>query len=41
MTYQPQSDFGTPASRAEDDVTLTIDGRAVTVPSGTSVMRHR
>ena len=39
MTYQPQSDFGTPASRAQDDVTLTIDGRAVTVPSGTSVMR--
>ncbi|NBU84844.1 MAG: formate dehydrogenase subunit alpha [Sphingomonadaceae bacterium] len=39
MTYQPQSDFGTPASRAQEDVTLTIDGRAVTVPSGTSVMR--
>ncbi|MFM8542514.1 MAG: formate dehydrogenase subunit alpha, partial [Chakrabartia sp.] len=39
MTYQPQSDFGTPASRAEDDMTLTIDGRTVTVPSGTSVMR--
>ena len=39
MTYQPQSDFGTPASRAQDDVTLTIDGRTVTVPSGTSVMR--
>ena len=39
MTYQPQSDFGTPASRAQEDVTLTIDGRAVTVPYGTSVMR--
>ena len=39
MTYQPQSDFGTPASRAQEGVTLTIDGRAVTVPSGTSVMR--
>jgi formate dehydrogenase major subunit len=39
MTYQPQSDFGTPALRAQDDVTLTIDGRTVTVPSGTSVMR--
>ena len=39
MKYQPQSDFGTPATRAQDDVTLTIDGRTVTVPSGTSVMR--
>jgi formate dehydrogenase major subunit len=39
MTYQPQADFGTPASTAEDVVTLTIDGRAVTVPAGTSVMR--
>jgi formate dehydrogenase major subunit len=32
-------DFGTPASRAEKQVTLTIDGRAVTVPEGTSIMR--
>ncbi len=39
MTYQPQSDFGTPASKSEDRVTLTIDGRTVTVPTGTSVMR--
>ncbi|MFM7027286.1 MAG: formate dehydrogenase subunit alpha [Chakrabartia sp.] len=39
MTYQPQEDFGTPASRAEEQVSLTIDGRAVTVPAGTSVMR--
>jgi formate dehydrogenase major subunit len=39
MGYEPQSDFGTPASRSETQVTLTIDGRAVTVPSGTSVMR--
>lgn len=39
MTYQPQSDFGTPASKSEDRVTLTIDGRTVTVPAGTSVMR--
>jgi formate dehydrogenase major subunit len=39
MTYQPQADFGTPASRADETVTLTIDGRAVTVPAGSSVMR--
>ena len=39
MTYQPQTDFGTPASRSEDQVTLTIDGRETTVPAGTSVMR--
>ncbi|MCW3849445.1 formate dehydrogenase subunit alpha [Sphingomonas sp. LB-2] len=38
MTYQPQSDLGTPAGTGEP-VTLTIDGRAVTVPAGTSVMR--
>jgi formate dehydrogenase major subunit len=39
MTYQPQRDFGTPASRSTEAVTLTIDGRSVTVPAGTSVMR--
>jgi formate dehydrogenase major subunit len=39
MTYQPQADFGTPASKSETMVTLTIDGRDVTVPAGTSVMR--
>ncbi len=39
MTYQPQQDFGTPASYAETQVTLTIDGRNVTVPAGTSLMR--
>jgi formate dehydrogenase major subunit len=32
-------DLGTPASLALDLVTLTIDGSAVTVPVGTSVMR--
>jgi formate dehydrogenase major subunit len=37
--YEPQADFGTPEVLAETSVTLTIDGRAVTVPSGTSVMR--
>jgi formate dehydrogenase major subunit len=39
MGYEPQKDFGTPESRSETVVTLTIDGRAVTVPLGTSVMR--
>ena len=32
-------DLGTPPSRAETSVTLTIDGFDVTVPEGTSVMR--
>ena len=32
-------DFGTPASEGTEPVTLEIDGRAVTVPAGTSVMR--
>ncbi len=32
-------DYGTPASKAEKAVTLTIDGFDVTVPQGTSIMR--
>jgi hypothetical protein len=32
-------DFGTPASEATEPVTLEIDGRLVTAPAGTSVMR--
>ena len=32
-------DHGTPASESEAAVTLEIDGRSVTVPEGTSVMR--
>jgi formate dehydrogenase major subunit len=39
MGYERQKDFGTPESRSTDMVTLTIDGRDVTVPAGTSVMR--
>ncbi|MFV0644761.1 MAG: formate dehydrogenase subunit alpha [Sphingomonadaceae bacterium] len=39
MGYERQADFGTPASNATDTVTLRIDGREVTVPAGTSVMR--
>ncbi len=32
-------DYGTPASRSEKTVTLTIDGQSITVPEGTSIMR--
>ncbi len=38
MTYQRQTDFGTPPGDGAP-VTLTIDGRSVTVPLGTTVMR--
>ncbi len=31
-------DYGTPASDATEQVTLTIDGQEVTVPAGTSIM---
>jgi len=34
-----EEDFGTPARESDQLVTLTIDGREVTVPAGTSVMR--
>jgi formate dehydrogenase major subunit len=37
--YEPEKDYGTPASTATETVTLTIDGVDVTVPAGTSVMR--
>jgi formate dehydrogenase major subunit len=44
MTYhQPglvsEIDFGTPASKSDKTVNLTIDGMAVSVPEGTSIMR--
>ena len=39
MGYEPQADFGTPEVLSESLVTLTIDGREVSVPAGTSVMR--
>ncbi len=35
----PDPDFGTPASKSSVQVSLTIDGKRVTVPEGTSVMR--
>ncbi|MGN6573014.1 MAG: 2Fe-2S iron-sulfur cluster-binding protein, partial [Pseudolabrys sp.] len=39
MSFVTEIDYGTPKSRAEKTVTLTIDGKAVTVPEGTSIMR--
>ncbi|MFM5923653.1 MAG: formate dehydrogenase subunit alpha [Novosphingobium sp.] len=39
MGYEPQADFGTPEVESDCTVSLTIDGRSVTVPAGTSVMR--
>lgn len=39
MTLIREIDYGTPASRAEAMVTLTIDGETVTVPAGTSILR--
>ncbi len=39
MGYERQADFGTPEVHSDTAVTLTIDGRDVTVPAGTSVMR--
>jgi formate dehydrogenase major subunit len=39
MGYERQADFGTPEVRSETEVTCFIDGREVTVPSGTTVMR--
>ena len=39
MTVIKEPDYGTPKRRSEGLVTLDIDGRQVTVPAGTSVMR--
>jgi formate dehydrogenase major subunit len=39
MSLIHETDFGTPRSKSETMVTLTIDGRSVTVPEGTSIMR--
>ncbi len=35
----PDRDYGTPAAKSKQMVTLTIDGFDVTVPEGTSIMR--
>ncbi len=39
MTLIHETDYGTPASKSEQLVTLTIDGSQITVPAGTSIMR--
>ncbi|MDE2562135.1 MAG: formate dehydrogenase subunit alpha [Sphingomonadales bacterium] len=39
MGYERQPDFGTPEVRSDQSVTCTIDGREVSVPAGTTVMR--
>ncbi|KIZ40859.1 2Fe-2S iron-sulfur cluster-binding protein, partial [Rhodopseudomonas palustris] len=39
MSLIEEIDFGTPRSKSETMVTLTIDGQSITVPEGTSIMR--
>ena len=39
MPLVKEIDFGTPASKSEQMVTLTIDAETVSVPAGTSIMR--
>jgi formate dehydrogenase major subunit len=39
MTMQKEIDYGTPASSANEAITLEVDGLPVTVPVGTSIMR--
>jgi formate dehydrogenase major subunit len=39
MSLVNEIDYGTPRARAEKTVTLMIDGKPVTVPEGTSIMR--
>jgi formate dehydrogenase major subunit len=39
MSLISETDYGTPRSKAEKTVSITIDGFAVTVPEGTSIMR--
>jgi formate dehydrogenase major subunit len=39
MSAPSAIDYGTPASEAAAEITLTIDGRAVSVPDGTSILR--
>ncbi len=39
MTLLREVDYGTPARQSEQEVEVTIDGVAVTVPAGTSLLR--
>lgn len=38
-SFDDQTDYGTPASKSDVQITLTIDDREITVPEGTSIMR--
>ncbi len=38
-SFDDQTDYGTPAIQSDKLITLNIDGRDVTVPEGTSIMR--
>jgi formate dehydrogenase major subunit len=38
MTFQRDTDFGTPLRVSDKTVTLTIDGKSISAPEGTSVM---
>ncbi|MFD1701926.1 formate dehydrogenase subunit alpha [Methylopila henanensis] len=39
MSLVHETDYGTPLSKSEKMVTLTIDGERISVPEGTSIMR--
>jgi formate dehydrogenase major subunit len=39
MPMTPEIDYGTPASKATKEVSLTVDGVKISVPEGTSIMR--
>jgi len=39
MSLIEETDFGTPRSKSQTMVTLTIDGQSISVPEGTSIMR--
>ena len=39
MTYVKDIDYGTPAKKSDKTVSVNINGKTVTVPEGTSVMR--
>ncbi|WEX09482.1 formate dehydrogenase subunit alpha [Chelativorans sp. AA-79] len=39
MCFVNEIDYGTPASKSDKSITLTIDGKEIAVPEGTSIMR--
>ncbi|HCK85098.1 MAG TPA: formate dehydrogenase subunit alpha [Hyphomonadaceae bacterium] len=39
MTLVHEGDFGTPRAKSKTEVAIEIDGRAISVPEGTSIMR--